>query len=146
VVLEHDVPYVLMHMVGIPENMQSFTHYDDALLSVFTFFANQTRYLREKGLKQIVLDPGIGFSKGLRDNFNIIQNLESFQVFEHPVLLGISRKSFIYKSLNISPEETLNATSALHLSALQQGIDILRVHDVREAKQVVRISQLLKKG
>lgn len=146
VVANHNAPYILMHMVGVPETMQNHTHYDDVVLTVFTFFANQFRKLKQKGVHQIILDPGIGFSKGLKDNFALLKNLETFQVFDLPVLLGISRKSFIYKSVNAGPEEALNATSALHMAALFQGVNILRVHDVKEAKEVVKIAELLKKG
>jgi dihydropteroate synthase len=140
------VPYVLMHMKGVPANMQQHTTYEDLITEMLVFYKNKIKQLKEKKISQIIIDPGIGFSKDTESNFLLLKNLESFSVLEYPVLLGISRKGFIYKTLKTTPENALNGSSVLHAIALLNGVKILRVHDVKEAKEAVTLIEMLKKG
>lgn len=138
-----NVPYVLMHMQGKPESMQDSPNYTDVVQEVFDFFVKKIGELRALGVKDIVIDPGFGFGKQLDHNYALLKALHVFQVLELPILAGLSRKSMIYKLLQIDATEALNGTSALHMVALQQGSKILRVHDVREANEVIQLwSQL----
>jgi len=137
------VPYVLMHMHGSPATMQQKPHYEDVVTEILDFFMEETQKLRALGVVDIVLDPGFGFGKNLAHNYTLLRNLHIFSaVTGLPVLAGISRKSMIYRPLGITAAEALNGTSALHMVALQQGARILRVHDVREAVEVVRLWEL----
>jgi dihydropteroate synthase len=141
---EMQAPYVLMHMQGTPQTMQQNPHYDDVVTEVLDYFIHQTALLRAAGVKDIILDPGFGFGKTVEHNYTLLKNLKVFEnVLELPVLAGISRKSMICKPLGIRPEQALNGTTALHMVALQQGARILRVHDVREAWEVIRLWQEL---
>ena len=134
------LPYVLMHMQGTPEDMQKSPEYEDVVTEVLDFFIQKIAVLRSLGVKDIVLDPGFGFGKTVEHNFSLLKNLHVFQnVLNLPVLAGLSRKSMICKPLGIKPAEALNGTSALHMVALQQGADILRAHDVREAMEVIHL-------
>ncbi len=142
-VAELDLPYVLMHMQGLPENMQKAPAYQDVRLEIFDFFIEKLGELRALGLKDIVLDPGFGFGKKMDHNYHLLKDLHIFQQLGLPVLAGISRKSMTYKPLKIKAEESLFAVSALHMVALQQGASVLRVHDVKEASQVIRLFQML---
>jgi len=137
------VPYVLMHMQGSPETMQIKPHYHDVVNEIKLFFAQRIEELKSLGVNDIILDPGFGFGKTVEHNFLILNKLSSFRVFGLPILAGLSRKSFIQKTLSVPAEEALNGTTVLNTIALLQGADILRVHDPREAKEVVR---LLAKG
>ena len=137
-VAELRVPYVMMHMLGRPQDMQQAPHYDNVVREVFLYFARKVQQLRDMG--------GFGFGKTLEHNYELMARLEEFSVFELPLLVGISRKSMIYKLLGISPEEALNGTTVLHTIALQKGADILRVHDVRQAVEAVRIVEALKRA
>lgn len=141
---EYEVPYVLMHMKGTPETMQTMTSYDDVVLEIMSFFKNKNRLLQEAGIRDIILDPGIGFAKNAENNFRLIHQLRTFEILQCPLLIGISRKSFIYKSLNTVPEGALNGTTALHMASLLGGANILRVHDVREAVETVTLFNMLK--
>lgn len=142
-VADLDVPYVLMHMQGTPDTMQQNPHYTDVVTEVLDFFIQKIEVLRGLGVKDIVMDPGFGFGKTIEHNFTLLKNLHVFQdVLGLPLLVGLSRKSMICKPLNIKPSEALNGTTALHVLALQQGANILRVHDVREAMEVVRLVRL----
>ena len=145
-VAELRVPYVMMHMLGRPQDMQQAPHYDNVVRVVFLYFARKVQQLRDMGAYDLVLDPGFGFGKTLEHNYELMARLEEFSVFELPLLVGISRKSMIYKLLGISPEEALNGTTVLHTIALQKGADILRVHDVRQAVEAVRIVEALKRA
>lgn len=137
------VPYVLMHMQGTPGDMQKSPQYEDVVTEVLDFFIQKLEVLRRLGVKDVVLDPGFGFGKTLEHNFALLKNLHVFQnVLELPVLAGISRKSMICKPLGIKPGEALNGSTALHMVALQQGANILRVHDVREAMEVIQLWEL----
>lgn len=142
-VADFGVPYVLMHMQGTPDTMQQQPHYEDVVTEVLDFFIQKIAQLRGLGLKDIVLDPGFGFGKTVEHNFSLLKNLHVFQnVLDLPVLAGVSRKSMICKPLGIKPAEALNGTTALHVVALQQGARILRVHDVREAVEVIQLWEL----
>jgi len=144
VVAEFQVPYILMHMQGTPETMTKEPLAKNVLVNVLGFMANKLRLLKSKGINQIIIDPGIGFGKSLQGNFEIISGLKSFQIFELPILLGVSRKSLIYKTLEIQPENALNGTTVLNSFGLMNGANILRVHDVKEAKEAVILFEKLK--
>ena len=143
-VAELNVPYVMMHMQGTPQNMQQHPHYDNLLREVFLYFARKVQQLRDLGVKDIVLDPGFGFGKTLEHNYQLMAHLEEFRLFELPLLVGVSRKSMIYRLLDTTPQEALNGTTVLHTLALMKGADILRVHDVRPAVEAVKIVGAMK--
>lgn len=140
------VPYVMMHMQGTPQNMQQAPRYENFLKEVFLYFAGKVQQLRDLGAKDIILDPGFGFGKTLEHNYELLNHLENFAVFELPLLVGVSRKSMIYRLLGTTPQEALNGTTALNTISLLKGADILRVHDVREAVEAVRIVEQMKKS
>ncbi len=131
------VPYVLSHIQGTPTTMQVKPHYENLMKEVMEYFSEKTARLRDAGLNDIVLDPGFGFGKTLEQNYELLRRLSDFQLFDLPLLVGVSRKSMIYKLLNLAPEASLNGTTALNTLALMQGAHILRVHDVAEARQCV---------
>ena len=139
------VPYILMHIVGTPQTMQDDPHYDDIVKDISSYFSEKVRLLTRAGVKDIILDPGFGFGKSIDDNYDLMNRLDSFKVFQLPVLAGISRKSMIFKLLGITPEESLPGTESLNTMALLGGADILRVHDVKEAVHAVKIFEELKK-
>lgn len=138
------VPYIMMHMQGTPQNMQQQPHYENLLKEVFLYFAQKIQQLRDLGMKDIILDPGFGFGKTLEHNYELMEHLEEFRLFELPLLVGVSRKSMIYKLLGNSPQDALNGTTVLNTVALMKGAHILRVHDVREAVEAVRIVEKLR--
>lgn len=140
---EEKVPYILMHMQGNPENMQTSPKYDDVVMDILSFLKIQVEKLKRKGLKDIIVDPGFGFGKTVAQNFSLLKGLSVFRILDCPVMVGISRKSMLYKSLDITPQEALNSTTAAHMVALQNGAKILRVHDVKEAKEAVKIFELI---
>jgi dihydropteroate synthase len=133
------VPYVLTHIKGTPQTMQNEAHYENMLKEIMYYFSKKTQQLKELGVNDIIIDPGFGFAKTLDNNYELMEHLEDFSVFEHPVLVGISRKSMIFKLLGITPENSLNGTTALNMVALMKGADILRVHDVRQAVETIKI-------
>ncbi len=137
------VPYVLMHMKGKPNNMQKAPVYDDVLTEVLDFLIERVGKLRLLGVKDIVIDPGFGFGKEIEHNFRLIRHLHVFRMMELPILAGISRKSFIYKTLNSSAKGALTGTIALHMVALDEGAKILRVHDVKAAVETIKIWESL---
>lgn len=137
------VPYILMHMKGTPQTMQQAPHYDDLMAEMLQYFGKRTQQLHEMGVKDIILDPGFGFAKTLEHNYQLMSRMDKLQVLGLPLLVGISRKSMIYRLLGTTPQEALNGTSVLNTLALQKGASILRVHDVRECVEVVRIMQAL---
>ena len=139
------VPYVLMHNRTTPDRMAHDTHYDDVVAEVIRFLSEKLDILYRLGAKDVVIDPGFGFAKTLEQNYELMQNLDAFAVFDEPLLVGISRKSMIYKLLGNSPDDALNGTTALNTYALLHGAKILRVHDVKEAVQCVKIVSQLKK-
>jgi dihydropteroate synthase len=139
VVGQLEVPYVLMHMQGKPENMQEHPHYNNVVEEVVDFMIAKVNDLRNEGVKDIIIDPGFGFGKTVNHNFELLKNMHTFKILGLPILAGISRKSMICKVLKISPENALNGSTALHLVALQQGAKIIRAHDVKEAVEVIKI-------
>jgi dihydropteroate synthase len=137
------VPYIMMHMKGTPQTMQSFANYDDLLKEMNFYFSERVAKARSFGLNDIVIDPGFGFAKTIEHNYELLQNLELLQFHELPILAGISRKSMIYRILETSPENALNGTTFLHAFCLQKGASILRVHDVKEAVECVKLMSRL---
>ena len=133
------VPYIMMHMKGTPQTMQSLANYEDLLKEMSFYFSERIAKARSFGLNDIIIDPGFGFAKTIEHNYELLQNLELLQFHELPILAGISRKSMIYKTLETSPEEALNGTTFLHAFCLQKGANILRVHDVKEAVECVKL-------
>ena len=133
------VPFVCMHMKGTPQTMQQLTQYKNVTQEVKLFLEERIKTCEEAGINDIIIDPGFGFAKNIEQNFTLFKNLSTFKTLQKPLLLGISRKSMIYKFLNIQPEESLNGTTALHALGLLNGADILRVHDVKEAVQVIAL-------
>ena len=140
-----DVPYVLMHMRGTPETMAKDTQYQNLLREIFDYFHPKVAELQQYGVKDIIIDPGFGFAKTREHNFELLNSLDAFRAFGRPVLCGISRKSMIWKTLNITAEEALNGTTSLNTVALLKGASILRVHDVKEAREVVDLAMALNK-
>ena len=143
-IVELQVPYILMHSKGNPQTMQSLTRYDDFLSDILQYFAKKIAILRERGFnKEIIIDPGFGFAKTVEQNYTLLRELDVFECFKAPILVGISRKSMIYKPLNIEPAEALNGTSVLNTLAIERGANILRVHDVKEAIETIKLHNLL---
>jgi len=140
-----NVPYVLMHMPGTPADMQTFTNSygNDVVVAIWDFLAEKLGQLRTAGVNDVLVDPGWGFGKSVAQNYQLLRNLSAFKTLGVPVFVGISRKSSIWRPLGITAAESLSATSALHLFALQQGASVLRVHDVKEAVQVLHLHELL---
>ena len=138
------VPYIMMHMKGTPQNMQLSPSYDDLIKEVFLYFAEKIQKLRDLGAKDIILDPGFGFGKSVDHNYELMAHLEDFRVFDLPLLIGISRKSMIYRYLGGTPETALNGTAVLDTFALMKGANILRVHDVKEAVEAVKLVSKLR--
>ena len=133
------IPYVLMHMQGSPPNMQEQPTYTNVVDDLLQYFGEKVYQLRKLGINDVIMDPGFGFGKTLDQNFTLLSHLEAFRILELPLMVGISRKSMIYKTLESSPEEAMNGTTAAHMAALLKGANILRVHDVREAAETVKI-------
>lgn len=138
------VPYILMHMQGTPATMQQQPHYDDLMTEICQFFSKRVEALRCLGMNDIILDPGFGFGKTLDHNYELLRRLDEFELFDLPILVGLSRKSMIYKNLGTNPEHSLNGTSILNTLALAGGANILRVHDVKEALECVKLVQTCK--
>ena len=143
-VAELKVPYIMMHMRGNPQTMQSLTQYDDIVKEMIFYFSERIQKARSFGISDIVIDPGFGFAKTLEQNYEVLHKMELFEMLELPLLAGISRKSMIYKVLESSPQEALNGTSVLNTIALQKGAKILRVHDVKEAVECIKLVSKLK--
>lgn len=138
-----NVPYIMMHMRGTPQNMQQHTDYDDILKEVLSFFSERLVAAKSLGIKDIIVDPGFGFAKNLEQNYELLKQMEIMNFVEHPILAGISRKSMIYKTLKTTADQALNGTTALHMVCLQKGANILRVHDVKEALECVKLYEQL---
>jgi len=139
----YNAPYVLMHIQGTPQTMQKAPHYEDVTGEVLRYFSERLELLRAKGVHDIILDPGFGFGKTTKHNFTLLKNLELLSMLECPVMVGVSRKSMVNKVLDIKAEEALNGSTVLHTIALLKGVDILRVHDVKEAVEVVKLVSAL---
>ena len=138
-----NIPYVLMHLKGVPRNMQDNTNYKDVSLDVLDFLILKYQALKELGVKDIIIDPGFGFGKDVVQNYELLQNLSIFKILECPLMVGLSRKSMIYKIIDGTPEDALHGTTALHFFALQQGALILRAHDVKPAIDTIRVWKAL---
>jgi dihydropteroate synthase len=137
------VPYILMHNRGTTKTMHAPNLYDDLIGDILFYFSHKIKQLRELGVKDVVIDPGFGFAKNREQNFKLLKYLSDFKILGLPILAGLSRKSMVWKSLDITPEEALNGTTILNTIALQNGAKILRVHDVAEAKQCIKLLNLL---
>lgn len=142
IVAKMKVPYILMHMQGTPQTMQKNPHYENVVTEVMDYFVKKIYLLKQAGVNDIILDPGFGFGKSIEQNYTLLNHLDVLKIFKLPVLVGLSRKSMVCKVLNVSPEKALNGTTILHTVGLQKGANILRVHDVKEAKEVVEIMKL----
>lgn len=138
------VPYVMMHMQGTPQDMQLHPHYENIVKEVLYYFSEKVQKLRDMGAKDLIIDPGFGFGKTLVHNYELLNKMEELQIFGLPVLVGVSRKSMIYKLLDGTPETALNGTSIVNAIALMKGADILRVHDVKAAAEAIRIVAAMK--
>ena len=143
-VVDLNVPYILMHMKGTPGTMQQNPEYKDITSEILKWFGAKTTKLQSEGVKDIIIDPGFGFGKTIDNNYEILNRLEDFSILGLPILAGLSRKSMIWKTLGVSPEEALNGTSVLNTIALNKGADIIRVHDVKEAVQTIKLVEKLK--
>lgn len=137
------VPYIMMHMKGTPQNMKQMATYDDLLKEITFFFSKQIAKARDHKINDVIIDPGFGFAKNIEQNFTLLQHLDHLSILDKPILTGISRKSMIYKTLGISPDEALNGTTVLNTLCLQKGANILRVHDVKEAVECVRLWEMV---
>lgn len=138
-IAKNNVPYIMMHMRGTPDNMQTLTSYENIVKEILFYFSEKVARARSFGINDLIVDPGFGFAKTLDQNYEIIQKLELFDMLELPLLVGFSRKSMIYKPLETSPENALNGTTVLNTIALTKGAKILRVHDVKEAMECVNL-------
>ncbi len=132
-------PYICMHMRGNPRNMQQFTSYDDIIAELLDYFVNRKSECVGMGVKDLIIDPGFGFAKTIEQNFLLLNRMKLLKILGLPVMVGLSRKATVYRTLNIKPEESLNGTTVLHTLALEQGAGILRVHDVKEAVETIRL-------
>jgi dihydropteroate synthase len=137
------VPYICMHMKGRPETMQQEAHYADVTKEVLDFFISKTYECKTAGIKDIIIDPGFGFGKTIEHNYELLNKLEVFQILDVPLMVGLSRKATVYKTLGVSASEALNGTTVLNTIAIQKGANILRVHDVKEAKEVIKLTDML---
>ncbi len=144
VIAELNIPYIMMHMQGVPQNMQENPQYDDLIKEILMFFAKKLDIAKQIGINDVIIDPGFGFGKTLEHNYEILNELEKFKILDCPILVGISRKSMIYKLLDKKSEDVLPATLALSMTALEKGTSILRVHDVKETVQVIKVFNKLK--
>ncbi|WPZ08868.1 dihydropteroate synthase [Roseivirga spongicola] len=137
------VPYILMHMRGTPQTMKSLNQYDDLLIDIGKELATKCNELKQRGVADIIIDPGFGFAKSISQNYELLQKLSYLKRLGYPLLAGLSRKSMIYKTLNIEPQDALNGTTALNMIALQNGASLLRVHDVKEARETIKLFKAL---
>ena len=135
----YDIPYVIMHMKGKPDVMQKKPEYNNVTREIIDFLSKKIKHANKLGMKNIIIDPGFGFGKSESHNYELLKNLRDFKKFNYPILVGLSRKSMIYNKLNTSPEFALNGTTAVHAWALERGAKILRVHDVKEAKECITL-------
>ena len=140
------VPYIMMHMRGNPQTMQSLTNYDNLIKEVLFYFSEKIADARALGINDIIVDPGYGFSKTLAQNYELLRQSELLKILELPILVGVSRKSMVYKALDITAENALNGTTFLHAIALTKGASILRVHDVKEAVEAVKLYNLIQEA
>lgn len=139
------VPYIMMHMKGTPQNMQKHTEYEDLVNDIYLYFSDRISKANEHGIQDLILDPGFGFSKTLEQNYKVLNKLKVFKNLNYPILSGLSRKSMIYKTLESTSGEALNGTTALNMLALINGANILRVHDVKEAMECIKLFNMYSK-
>lgn len=144
VVGKYRVPYVMMHMKGTPHTMKHLNQYEDMMREILLYFSERIKAARNHGIADVIIDPGFGFSKNISQNFELLKKLEFFDMLELPLLAGLSRKSTIYKTLGLEPADALNGTTVLNTVALLKGANILRVHDVKEAVEAVKLTGCLK--
>ena len=142
-IIRLNVPYIMMHMKGTPQNMQKAPQYDDLRKEIILYFAKKIETLASQGVKDIIVDPGFGFGKTLAHNYELLKHLEDFKMLDRPVLVGVSRKSMIYKLLDSTPDDALNGTTVINTIALTKGAQILRVHDVKACAEAVRIFNMM---
>ncbi|MGB6153868.1 MAG: dihydropteroate synthase, partial [Pricia sp.] len=142
-IAKHSAPFIMMHMRGTPQTMKELTEYDNLLVDILKYFSERIAAARALGINDIIVDPGFGFAKTLPQNFELLSRLALFQNLDLPILAGVSRKSMIYKTLDTIAEKALNGTTALNMVALMNGANILRVHDVKEAVECVRLAEKL---
>ena len=143
VIAKYNVPYIMMHMKGTPQTMQTLTQYDAIVEEILLYFSERIAAARSLGINDLIVDPGFGFAKTLEQNYELLQKMELFEQLNLPILAGISRKSMIYKVLNCNPSESLNGTTTLNTVSLMKGANILRVHDVKEAMECVTLFNAL---
>ena len=143
---EYKVPYILMHMAGEPQTMQNSPHYQDITFEILQFFTARINVLHGLGIYDVLVDPGFGFGKTIEHNYTLLRDLNAFHLTNKPIVVGLSRKSMIYRPLHTTPDQVLPGTSALHFAALEKGANVLRVHDVAAAKQVIAVFEQLKRG
>lgn len=139
VVKQYNIPYIIMHMQGTPQNMQNNPKYTHLVKEIFYFFAEKLDILKKKGINDVIIDPGFGFGKTIEHNYELLKHLDEFKIFELPILVGLSRKSMIHKYLDVNSSEALNGTTVLNTIALQKGAKILRVHDVKQAVETIKL-------
>ena len=142
-IAKYKVPYIMMHLRGTPRTMQHQTEYSDLLIDILRYFSERVAHARSLGIIDIIVDPGFGFAKKLEQNYELLSKLDLFQNLNLPILVGLSRKSMIYKALDTNPENALNGTTALNMVALMKGANILRVHDVKEAMECVKACRMV---
>jgi dihydropteroate synthase len=142
-IAKFQVPFIMMHMKGTPQTMMSLTTYDDIVKEMLFYFSEKVAQARSFGINDLIIDPGFGFAKTTEQNYEVMQKLQLFQSLELPILAGVSRKSMIYKPLESTPEKALNGTTALNMIALTKGASILRVHDVKEAVECLKLFSLM---
>ena len=140
---ELKVPYIIMHMKGVPSNMQNDTEYDNVIFDIIKNLSYKIDLAKKAGVLDIIIDPGFGFGKSIKDNFKILKNLSSFKQLNQPIMVGLSRKSMIYKLLESSANDALNGTTCLNSISLNNGANIIRVHDVKEAKEAVKLIEFM---
>ena len=146
IIKKHKMPYVLMHMKGTPKTMQRNPNYTNLINDIIRFLSKKVNQLKEYGINDIIIDPGFGFGKTISDNYKLLKNLESLKVLNLPILIGLSRKSMIYKILLTSDLNSINGTTALNMLALSKGVKILRVHDVKQAMECIKLNQEINKN
>ena len=146
IIKKHNIPYVLMHMNGTPKTMQKDPNYTSLINDIIGFLSEKVNQLKEYGIRDIIIDPGFGFGKTISDNYKLLKNLESLKVLNLPILIGLSRKSMIYKILETSNLNSINGTTALNMFALSKGAKILRVHDVKQAIECIKLNQEINKN
>lgn len=140
-IAKYQVPYIMMHMKGTPQSMKDLNQYDDITADILFYFSERIKTARDLGINDLIVDPGFGFAKNIAQNFELLSKLELFKNLELPILIGVSRKSMIWKSLDISASEALNGTTVLNTAALLKGAGILRVHDVKEAMECIKLTR-----